>query len=159
MVDINLNLQEELSKCKSISDLTGENGLFKKLMKQMIEGMLEEEIEDYLGYPKNSPSEALKGNSRNGKNKKTVKSSAGKLELDVPRDRLSKFEPQVVRKRQVDITEFDNKIISMYGKGMSTRDIQDHVDEIYGVESISFRHLKYHTESTADRDRMAESRT
>ena len=74
------------------------------------------------------------GNSRNGKASKIVQSSYGPLEFEVPRDRNGEFEPQVVKKRQRNISSFDNKIISMYAKGMSTRDIQAHVQEIYGVE-------------------------
>ena len=129
----NFDLSKEVKKCKSVDDLTGKNGLFKKLLKQMIEGALEEEMEEHLGYAKHSSKGSLSGNSRNGHSSKTVKSSSGELELDVPRDRASDFEPQLVKKRQVDIREFDDKIISMYAKGMTTRDIQDHIEDIYGV--------------------------
>lgn len=127
------DLEKEFKKCKAIDDLTGKNGLFKKLLKQMIEGALEEEMEEHLGYAKHSPRGRLSGNNRNGSNSKTVKSSSGELELDVPRDRAGSFEPQLVKKRQVDISEFDDKIISMYAKGMTTRDIQEHIEDIYGV--------------------------
>lgn len=131
--DQGFDLEKEFKKCKTIDELTGKNGLFKKLLKQMIEGALEEEMKDHLGYAKSSPEGHLSGNSRNGHNSKTVKSISGELELQVPRDRASSFEPQLVKKRQVDIREFDDKIISMYAKGMTTRDIQDHVEDIYGV--------------------------
>ncbi len=127
------DLNEELKKCKTIADLTGKDGLFKKLLKQMIEGALEGEMESHLGYIKSSPQGHLSGNSRNGYNSKKVKSNAGEIDLEVPRDRKASFEPQLVKKRQVDIREFDDKIISMYAKGMTTRDIQDHIEEIYGV--------------------------
>ena len=127
------DLNEELKRCKTIADLTGKDGLFKKLLKQMIEGALEGEMENHLGYAKSSPEGHLSGNNRNGQGCKKVKSTAGELELEVPRDRNGSFEPQLVKKRQVDIREFDDKIISMYAKGMTTRDIQDHIDEIYGV--------------------------
>ena len=133
MEEQTFDLNEELKNCKTIADLTGNDGLFKKLLKQMVEGALEEELETHLGYSKSSPDGHLSGNNRNGRGKKTVKSSVGKVELAVPRDRNGSFEPQLVKKRQVDISEFDDKIISMYAKGMTTRDIQDHVEEIYGV--------------------------
>lgn len=129
MIDVN----EELKKCKTVADLTGGNGLFKKIMKEMIEGALEQEMEDHLGYAKNRRKGNPDGNSRNGISEKTVKSSMGEIDLNIPRDRKSEFNPQIVKKRQIDITEFDNKIISMYAKGMSTRDIQEHIEEIYGV--------------------------
>lgn len=134
MTDIKkIDLNEELKKCKTINDLTGKNGLFKKLMKEMIEGIFDQEMEDYLGYAKNSSNGNVIDNSRNGTSPKTVKSSIGEIELNVPRDRKSDFDPQIVKKRQIDITEFDDKILSMYSKGMSTRDLHDHIDEMYGV--------------------------
>jgi len=131
--EMEIDLNAELKNCKTIADLTGKDGLFKKMLKQMIEGALEGEMESHLGYAKSSPEGYLSGNNRNGHNSKKIKSTAGEIELEVPRDRKSSFEPQLIKKRQVDIREFDDKIISMYAKGMTTRDIQDHVDEIYGV--------------------------
>ena len=89
---------------------------------------------EHLGYEKHSPEGHHSGNSRNGRAKKTLKSNYGEIELEVPRDRNSEFEPIAVKKRQRSISSFDDKIISMYAKGMTTRDIQPHVQELYGIE-------------------------
>jgi len=129
-----LDLNEELKKCKTIEDLTGSNGLLKRLLGGMIEKMLEAEMDDHLGYEKHSALGQGTGNSRNGKSSKKLISSQGPITIDVPRDRNGEFTPEVVKKRQRDISSFDDKVISMYAKGMSVRDIQDHVKDIYGAE-------------------------
>lgn len=134
MADVNIDLNAELKKCKTMEDLTGKNGLLQRLLKGMMENLLEQEMEEHLGYEKHSPKGDLSGNTRNGKNTKTVTSSFGPVDIEVPRDRNSEFEPQVVKKRQKDISSFDDKIISMYAKGMTTRDIQSHVQDLYGIE-------------------------
>lgn len=130
----NFNLDEELKNCKSINDITGKNGLVQKLIKGMIEKLLEEEMKEHLGYEKHSSMGNNSGNNRNGKNSKKIKSSFGYVNLDVPRDRNGDFSPALIKKRQTDISSFDEKIISMYSKGMTTRDIQDHIKEIYGTD-------------------------
>lgn len=129
-----IDLDLELSKCKTMDDLTGSNGLIQRLLGPMIEKMLEAEAEEHLGYDKHNPQGYNSGNSRNGNTKKTVLSSHGPLDIKVPRDRNGDFSPQVVKKRQKDISSLDDKIISMYAKGMTTRDIQSHVKDIYGAE-------------------------
>lgn len=129
-----IDLDLELSKCKTIEDLTGSNGLIQKLLGPMIEKMLEAEAEEHLGYDKHNPIGYNSGNSRNGSSKKTVFSSRGPLDIKVPRDRNGDFAPQVIKKRQTDISSIDEKIISMYAKGMTTRDIQAHIKEIYGAD-------------------------
>lgn len=126
-------LKKELAKCKTMDDLTGKDGLLQKLLGGMIEEMLEKEMDDHLGYEKHSKFGDNSGNSRNGKNTKTVKSNYGDIDISVPRDRGSSFSPKLVKKRKRDIGEFDQKIISMYAKGMSVRDIQQHIKEIYGA--------------------------
>lgn len=131
---VSFNLQEEMSKCKTMEDITGKNGLFKRMLKEMTEQMLEAELTGHLGYEKHSPEGNNSGNSRNGRTGKTVRSGFGELSLDTPRDRQGTFEPQLVKKGQSDITDFDEKIISMYAKGMTTRDIQEHVKDFYGVD-------------------------
>jgi putative transposase len=88
----------------------------------------------HLGYEKNDPAGNNSGNSRNGTTKKTLKGDFGSLELETPRDRNGSFEPQIVGKRQTRFTGFDDKILSMYARGMTARDIQGHLEEIYGVE-------------------------
>lgn len=116
-----------------MDDLTGKDGLLQRLLGDMVEKMLEKEMEEHLGYSKNSPEGINSGNSRNGKSSKQVTTSHGSLDIEVPRDRNSEFEPQLVKKRQTNISSFDQKIISMYARGMSTRDIQQHIEEIYGA--------------------------
>lgn len=129
-----IDLNKELSKCKTMDDLCGKNGLLQRLIGGMVEQMLEKEMDEHIGYTKHAIEGHNSGNSRNGKTSKTVQSSHGPIELKVPRDRNGEFEPQLVKKRQKTISAFDDKIISMYAKGMSTRDIQAHVEEIYGAE-------------------------
>ena len=87
-----------------------------------------------LGYKRHSPTGRNGGNSRNGKSSKTLKTDHGDLKISIPRDRDSEFEPQIVKKGQRRFTGFDDKIVSMYARGMTTRDIQGHLEEIYGVE-------------------------
>ncbi len=130
----NFDLNAELSKCKTVDDLTGKNGLVQRLVGNMLEQLLHKEMEEHLGYEKHSPVGKKSGNSRNGKTKKTLKSNYGSIDLAVPRDRNGDFEPIVVKKHQRNISDFDNKIISMYAKGMTTRDIQSHIQELYGIE-------------------------
>lgn len=109
----NFDFQEELKKCKTAEDIVGKNGFIQRLVKDMLEGVLEKEMQEHLGYEKHSSKGDLSGNSRNGKSKKIVDSSFGPIELETPRDRNSSFEPQVVKKRQTSISSFDDKIISM----------------------------------------------
>jgi transposase-like protein len=129
-----INLQEELAKCRTMEDLTGKNGLFKRLLKDATEQMLEAEMSEHLGYEKHAAEGRNSGNSRNGHTGKTVHTDFGEVPLETPRDRQGTFEPQLVKKGQTDITDFDEKIISMYAKGMTTRDIQEHVKDFYGVD-------------------------
>lgn len=106
----------------------------KDLMGEMVQEMLEAELEDSLGYSKYDYSSKSTDNSRNGYSKKTVKTSNGPIELDIPRDRLGEYEPQVVKKHQRDVSNIEDQILSMYAKGMSTRDISSHIESIYGAE-------------------------
>lgn len=127
------DLKTELKKCKTAEDLTGKNGLLQRLVGGLLEQLLQNEMDEHLGYEKHSSEGNLSGNSRNGKTKKTVRSNYGNIELEPPRDRNGDFEPIVVKKHQRSISSFDDKIISMYAKGMTVRDIQAHVQEIYGA--------------------------
>ncbi len=128
------NYEEELKNCKSIEDLIGKNGLIKQMIKETLERLLQAELESHLGYKKHEAKGKNSGNSRNGDYSKTIRSSLGEVEVDIPRDRNGEFEPKIIKKHSKDISEFDEKIISMYAKGMTTRDIQDHVKDIYGVD-------------------------
>jgi putative transposase len=129
----NIDIKAEAKKYKTMKDLMAPDGLIKQLMKAAIEGMLEGEMEDHLGYSKHA-SKSKTGNSRNGKTSKKVLTSVGEVDLAIPRDRSGEFEPQIVKKHQRDISDFDEQIISMYARGMTTRDIQSHVLELYGVD-------------------------
>jgi putative transposase len=129
-----IDIKKEAKKYKTMKDLMAPDGLIKKLMKAAIEGMLEGEMSEHLGYEKHATEGRNRGNSRNGATTKSVRTSVGDIELEVPRDRDGEFEPQVVKKHQRDISDIDEQIISMYARGMTTRDIQDHVRELYGAE-------------------------
>jgi transposase-like protein len=96
--------------------------------------MLDAELSEHLGYEKHSPLGANTGNSRNGKTRKSIKTDEGKIELTIPRDRNSSFDPVVVKKYEKTLGPIENKIISMYAKGMTTRDIESHIEEIYGLD-------------------------
>lgn len=122
-----INLKKELANCKTMDDLCGKNRLLQRLLGDMVEQMLDKEMEAHLGYKKRSAKGYHSGNSRNGKNSKKVLSSYGPIEREVPRDCDCQFEPHVLKKRQHHISAFEDKIISMYARGMSTRDIQNHV--------------------------------
>jgi len=106
----------------------------KRMLKGVMESMLQAELEEHLGYPKYQTKNKSTNNSRNGKYQKTIRSSDGKFEIDIPRDRSGEFEPEIVKKHQNNIGTFDEKIISMYAKGMTTRDIQGHIHEMYGTD-------------------------
>lgn len=107
----------------------------KSLFGQLIQEMLEAELDHELGYTRYDYRNKKTDNTRNGHTKKTVKSEFGPLELNVPRDRKGEFEPVVVKKYQRDISSIEDQILSMYAKGMSTRDIQEHLKRIYGFEA------------------------
>ena len=127
-------LDELLANYEKPEDLLGESGILKQLSKALIERSLEGEMTHHLGYPKHSPEGTNSGNSRNGRNKKSVKTGHGELTIEVPRDRNGEFEPVIVKKGQRRFDGFDDKIISMYACGMTVREIQGHLEEIYGVE-------------------------
>ena len=127
-------LDELLKEYKDPEDLFGKDGIFKELKKRLIEKAMDAEITHHLGYEKHSSSGKNTGNSRNGKSPKTIKSDSGEIPIVVPRDRNGSFEPRIVKKNQTRFDGFDEKIISMYARGMTTRDIQAHLEELYGVE-------------------------
>ncbi len=123
-----------LAGYKKPEDIIGENGLLKQLTKAVLERALGAEMTEHLGYEPHAAAGRNSGNSRNGTTKKTLKGDFGEIELETPRDRNASFEPQIVAKGQTRFTGFDDKILSMYARGMSTREIQGHLEEIYGVE-------------------------
>ena len=127
-------LLDELLKGKKPEEILGEGGLLGELTKRLVERALEGEMTDHLGYELHSPTGKNTGNSRNGKAHKTVQSKNGEMDITVPRDRNGEFEPQLVKKRHRRLPGFDDKVIALYARGMTTRDIQGHLHELYGVE-------------------------
>ena len=114
--------------------LTGEGGLLGRLTKMVIEGALEGELDDHLGYGKHDPEGRDGGNSRNGYRAKTVLTDTGPVEISVPRDRDSSFEPKIVAKRQRRLTGIDDMVISLSAKGLTHGEIAAHLAEVYGAE-------------------------
>jgi len=127
-------LDQLLADYQKPEDILGENGLLKQLTKAVLERAMQAELTHHLGYPKHDHKGNNSGNSRNGKSKKTLKGDFGSLPLEVPRDRNSSFEPQIVPKGQTRFEGFDDKILSLYARGMTTRQIKQHLEEIYQVE-------------------------
>lgn len=127
-------LDELLKDYKNPEDLIGETGLIRELTKRLIERAMSAEMSSHLGYEKNEVGEKSTVNRRNGNSRKTVLTRDDELEIEVPRDRENTFEPQIVKKHQRRFDGFDEKIISMYSHGMTTRDIQYHLKDIYGVD-------------------------
>jgi putative transposase len=130
-------LDELLKEYKNPEDLIGKDGILKQLTKRLVEKAMESELTHHLGYDKNSPAGKNTGNSHNGKSSKTIKGDFGEIPIAVPRDRNGEFNPQIIKKNQTRFDGFDDKIISMYARGMTTRDIQAHLQDIYGVEVSS----------------------
>ena len=119
-----------MSDCQSTGDIQSK---LKRLFAGTIEQMLEAEMDEHLGYEKHDNTGDHSGNSRNGYNKKTIISDYGESEIAIPRDRNGEFLPKVVENRQTRTDEIEQKILAMYAKGMSQRDIEDNLREIYGV--------------------------
>jgi putative transposase len=119
---------------KKPEDLIGENGLLKQLTKQLLERAMSAEMTAHVGYEKHDPTGNNTGNSRNGTSAKTIKGTFGAMPIEVPRDRNGTFEPQIIEKHQTRFMGFDENIISLYARGLSTREIQQNLQEIYHVE-------------------------
>lgn len=127
-------LDELLADCESPEQIVGENGLLKQLTKAVLERALEAEMTHHLGYEKHAPAGRNSGNSRNGATVKKLAGELGEIELATPRDRTGEFEPRIVAKGQRRLDGFDQKIVSLYARGMTTREIGAHLEEMYGVE-------------------------
>ena len=127
-------VNELLKEYQKPEDLLGKDGLLKQLQKRLLEKALGAELTVHLGYGKHEAGGKNSGNSRNGSSPKTMKGEFGDLPLDVPRDRNGTFEPQIIAKGQRRFEGFDQAIISLYSRGMTTREIEGHLLEIYGVE-------------------------
>ena len=127
-------IQEELGQAKSIDDFFGKEGIMSRLFAQTLEKMLEAELTAKLGYEKYEAKGRNSGNSRNGKRTRKVQSTGGEIEIEVPRDRKGEYEPILLERHRTRSNEIEKKVISFYGKGMSTRDIEESLAEMYGVE-------------------------
>jgi len=135
-IDDNFDYKAEVKKCKTIDDVMGKDGLIQRLVKDVLENILEGEIEDHLGrnkYERTETKEPSKKNYRNGDSSKNLRSSFGDVDLDIPRDRNAEFEPQIIKKYETVCTELDKKVISLYAKGMTTSDIQAEIEDLYGI--------------------------
>jgi len=150
-------IDDLIKNCGSKEDIFGEHGLIKSFVKSVVERALSAELSTHLGYDKYDPSGKNSGNSRNGVCKKTIKGEYGEVEIEVPRDRKGNFEPELIQKNQTRFDGFDNKIISLYARGMTTRDIQAQLQDLYGVE-VSPTMVSNVTEAVMDEVKAWQSR-
>ena len=127
-------LDELLKDYTDPQDILGEHGLLKQLTKRLVERVLEAELTTQLGYAPHVRHGTEDGNARNGKGRKTVQTDTGPLDIAVPRDRYGRFVPRLIPKRQRRLEGFDSKVLSLYARGLSTREIQGHLEELYGTE-------------------------
>lgn len=130
-----MELARRLVKEFDLKTAADAQDLLKEIFGPMLQSMLEGELDDHLGYDKYERTGEAKPNSRNGHSEKTVTTSCGDVSIEIPRDRNGEFEPQAVKKYQKDVSDIEGKVISMYAKGMTTRDISDHLNDIYGIEA------------------------
>ncbi len=150
-------IDDLLANYQNPEDLLGDDGVFKQLKKALLERALNAELDDHLGYEKGEVKGRNGGNSRNGYGTKRVKGDDGEVTIDVPRDRDSSFEPKIIKKGQRRFDGFDEKIISMYARGMSVREIQGHLHEIYAIE-VSPDLISRVTDEVMDEVRSWQSR-
>jgi putative transposase len=127
-------LDELLKDYTDPKDILGEHGLLRQLTTRLVERALEAELTAHLGYEPHARNGHSPGNYRNGRGKKTVQTETAQFAIEVPRDRDGSFEPQVIKKRQRRLDGFDDKVLALYARGLSTREIQAHLEELYGVE-------------------------
>jgi len=128
-------IQRELAAVETIDDFFGKDGVFARLFGETLTQMMQGELSAQLGYEPYEAKGRNSGNSRNGTYRKTVRTSSGEVEVEVPRDRNGDYEPQVLRKYQTSSNELEDKIIALYAKGMTTRDIEAQLRDLYGVEA------------------------
>jgi transposase-like protein len=127
-------IDELLKECRDPKQILGKQGLLKQLTKRLVERALQAELTDHLGYEPNAAEGRGVENSRNGYGQKTLQGDSGPIQVEVPRDRNSSFEPQLVKKRQRRLEGFDDKVLALYSRGLSTRAIQGQLEELYGAE-------------------------
>ena len=135
-------LKEQVKQQKTTS---GISNLLQEVFKEAVQEMLQAELDNHLGYERNAPDASTFSNSRNGKNLKKVKSKLGDLSIEVPRDRDSSFEPQIIPKRKRVLEEIEDHVLTLYSHGMSTRDIESAIKDLYGVD-MSEAHISHITD-------------
>jgi transposase-like protein len=150
-------LLDQLLKGKSPEEILGRDGVLKGLTKRLVERALEGELTAHLGYEKHAAEGRNSGNSRNGASPKNVLTGSGELEIEVPRDRNGEFDPQLVRKGQRRLPGFDDKVIALYARGLTTREIQGHLLDLYDVE-VSPTLISNVTDAVLDDVRAWQSR-
>src|SRR5438270_11507563 len=150
-------LDELLKDYQKPEDLLGQDGLLQQLTKALVERALDGELTHHLGYEKHDAAGDNSGNSRNGTTPKTLRGKRGQVQIEVPRDRNSEFEPQLVKKNQTRFDGLDAEIISLYARGMTLSEIQGHLEEIYGVE-VSPSLISTVTDAVLDEVRACQSR-
>lgn len=127
-------IREEMNKAESLDDFFGKEGIMARLFGEMLTEMMKAELSEELGYEKYEARGRNTGNSRNGSYERKIKSSQGEIEVEVPRDRAGEFSPRILKEYQTRTNELEDKIIAMYGRGMTTRDIGEHVADMYGMD-------------------------
>lgn len=150
-------LDQILKDYEKPEDLLSENGLLQQLTKALVERALNGELTHHLGYEKHSAEGDNSGNSRNGSTPKTLKGKRGQIDIEVPRDRKGEFEPQLVKKNQTRFDGLDEKIISLYSRGLTQNEIRGHLEEIYGVD-VSTALISNVTDSVMEEVRAWQSR-
>lgn len=150
-------LDELLAECQSPEDILGKHGLVKQLTQRLVERALSGELTAHLGYEQHEKETGGRENTRNGYSTKTVQMQSGPITLEVPRDREGSFEPQLVKKHQRRLSGFDDVVLSLYARGLSTREIQEHLHELYGTE-VSPGLISQVTESVHEEVKAWQSR-
>ncbi|WP_162005352.1 IS256 family transposase [Dictyobacter vulcani] len=150
-------IDELLKECTDPTQLLAEGGFLKQLTGALVERCLQAEMDVHLGYPKHGKRDETTGNVRNGSSRKTLKGSQGEIDIVVPRDRHASFEPLLIPKHETRLEGFDEKILALYARGMTTRDIQAQIQELYGVE-VSPTFISNVTEAVLDEVRQWQHR-
>ena len=157
ITELDAAIDNLLKTYKTPEEILGENGLLKQLTKAVLQRALQAEMTHHLGHEKHGSVATKGGNARNGSSPKTLKGDFGSMPLEIPRDRECNFEPLIIPKGQTRFAEFDDKIISLYSRGLTTREIQSHLEEIYGVE-VSPALISIVTEAVAEEVKAWQNR-
>jgi putative transposase len=155
--DLNAAIDNLLKNYKTPEEIIGENGLLQQLTKAVLQRALQAEMTLHLGHEKHASVSNKEGNARNGSSLKTIKGEFGNMPIEIPRDRDSSFEPLIIPKGQTRFPGFDDRVISMYSRGLTTREIQGHLEEIYGVE-VSPALISIVTDAVAEEVKIWQNR-